>query len=100
MPAHAHELEKTKSQLAQEPAKNPNYRADDARKAIEFLRRTTVMTDYIVPRDVGNARDVDGARSLTRELVAKFGGLLEVWPTLVESARRLRAKGCRVSEPV
>jgi hypothetical protein len=79
---------------------SPSFWADDARKAIEFLRRTTLMTDYIVPRDVGNARDVDGARSLTRELVAKFGGLLEVWPTLVESARRLRAKGCRVSEPV
>jgi hypothetical protein len=79
---------------------SPSFWADDARKTIDLLRRSAARKDYMVPRDVGNARDVDGARRLTQELVAKFGTLLEAWPTLVESTKRLRAKGCRVSEPV
>ena len=40
------------------------------------------------------------ARRLTQELVAKFGELLEAWPTLVEATKRLRAAGRRLSDPV
>jgi hypothetical protein len=79
---------------------SPTFWADDARKAIAVLQRTATAHDYIVPWDLGNAGDVDSARRLAQELVRKFGELVEVWPTLVEAAARLRAKGCRVSEQV
>lgn len=78
----------------------PAYWAEDVRKTIEYLRRAAAGKDYVVPRDLGDALDVDAARLLTRELVEKFGELLEAWPVLVEAARQLRARGCRVSDPV
>jgi hypothetical protein len=79
---------------------SPAFWADDARKSIDWLRRSAAGQNYIVPRDVGETGDVDGTRRLARQLVAQFGSLLEAWPTLVEATRHLRANGCRVSEPV
>ena len=79
---------------------SPAFWADDVRRTIDALRKTATRSDYMVPRDLRNGRDVSSARRLTRALVSKFGELLEAWPTLVEAARRLRADGCRVSEPV
>ena len=78
----------------------PGYWAEDVRKTIEYLRLAAAGKDYVVPRDLGDALDVDAARLLTRELVAKYGELLEAWPALVEATRQLRARGCRVSDPV
>jgi FMN phosphatase YigB (HAD superfamily) len=51
-----------------------------------------------VPHDLGDALDVDAARLLSRDLMAKFGELLEAWPALVEATRQLRARGYRVSD--
>jgi hypothetical protein len=78
----------------------PAFWADDVRRTIDVLRRTATRPDYIVPRDVGIAGDVDSARHLAQELVGRFGELVDAWPTLVEATTRLRAKGCRLSEPV
>ena len=78
----------------------PGDWADDVRKTIEFLRLAAAGKDYVVPRDLGDALDVDAARLLTQELVAKYGELLEAWPALVEATRQLRTRGCRVSDPV
>jgi hypothetical protein len=79
---------------------SPAFWAEDARKAIDVLRRTAARSDYIVPRDLGNAGDLDSARRLAQELMGKFGELVEAWPALVEATSRLRANGCRVSERV
>jgi hypothetical protein len=79
---------------------SPAFWADDVRKTIDLLRRTATRSDYIVPRDLEKARDLDSARRLAQELVAKFGELVQAWPTLVEATGRLRANGCRVSERV
>jgi hypothetical protein len=76
----------------------PDFWADDVRGLIATLRGTTARRDYIVPSDLCRGRDLDGARDLTRELVWKYGELLNAWPALVKSARRLRARGCRVSD--
>ena len=43
---------------------------------------------------------MDEARTLTRQLVLKFGRLLEAWPDLVEAAKRLRANGRRLASCV
>ena len=87
------------TRLAEHGAR-PLYWAEDVRKTIEFIRRAAAGKDYVVPRDLLDAGDVDATRLLTRELVAKFGELLEAWPVLVEATRQLRARGCRVSVPV
>ena len=79
---------------------SPAFWADDVRRTIDALRGTVTKRDYIVPRELRNADDAKSARRITPQLVAKFGGLLEAWPALVEAARRLRMKGCRVSEPL
>ncbi len=79
---------------------SPTFWADDVRKTIDLLRRAAARKDYIVPRDLGSVRDAGTARHLSRELTAKFGEVVEAWPTLVEAATRLRAKGCRVSAPI
>ena len=78
----------------------PDFWADDVRRTIDALRKTATKSDYIVPRELRNADDANGARRLTPQLVSKFGGLLEAWPALVEAATCLRTNGCRVSEPL
>ncbi len=79
---------------------SPAFWADDVRRTIDALRKTVTKSDYIVPRELRNADDLNSTRRLTPRLVSKFGGLLEAWPALVEAARRLRTNGCRVSEPL
>jgi hypothetical protein len=67
---------------------------------IEVLSTATIATDYVVPIDLRHGRDVEEARRLSQELVAKFGELLEAWPTIVAAAGRLRANGCRLTDPI
>jgi len=81
-----------------EHGSRPGYWAEDVRKTIGFQRRAAAGKDYVVPHDLGDALDVDAARLLSRDLVAKFGELLEAWPALVEATRQLRARGYRVSD--
>jgi hypothetical protein len=87
-------------QRLREHAGAPGFWADDVKKTIETLRGTAANGDYIVPRDLSEGRDRHSALELARELVMKYGELLDAWPVLVESARRLKARDCRVSEPV
>jgi hypothetical protein len=83
-----------------EHAASPAFWADDVRKTIEWLRQAATRSDYIVPRDLGAVGDLDSDRRLAQELVARFGELLEDWPTLVEATARLRLAGVRVSEQI
>ena len=76
----------------------PAFWADDVRRMIATLRDASMRSDYIVPTDLREGRDAEETAGLTRELVARYGALLECWPALVESARHLRARECRISE--
>jgi len=79
---------------------SPRFWADDVKRMIELLSKGTSTEDYIVSRDLRHGHDAEEARRLSQELVARFGELLEAWPTLVAAARRLRANGCRLADPV
>jgi len=81
-------------------AASPDFWADDVRRMIDLMSRAPAAEDYLVPRDLRQGRDVGTARELGRELIGKFGELLEAWPALVAAATRVRAKGCRLSESV
>jgi len=78
----------------------PRFWADDVTRMIELLSKATSTEDYIVPRDLRHGLDVEKARRLSQELVGRFGELLEAWPTIVAAARRLRANGCRLTDPI
>jgi len=67
---------------------------------IELLSKATSTEDYLVPRDLRHGRDAEEARRLSQELVARFGELLEAWPAIAAAARRLRANGCRLTDPI
>jgi hypothetical protein len=79
---------------------SPRFWADDVKRMIELLSKGTSTEDYIVPRDLRHGHDAEEARRLSQELVARFGELLEAWPTIVAAARRLRANGCRLTDPI
>jgi hypothetical protein len=78
----------------------PRIWADDVKRMIQVLSTATIATDYVVPIDLRHGRDIEEARRFSQELVAKFGELLEAWPTIVAAAGRLRANGCRLTDPI
>ena len=81
-------------------AASPTFWADDVKRMIEALSKQTWTDDAIVPTDLRLGNDVDSARRLSQELVARFGELLEAWPAIVAAARRLRAGGCRLTTAI
>jgi hypothetical protein len=78
----------------------PDFWAEDVQRMIGVMSQATTAPDYLVPRDLLPWRGAEDARQLSQELVTKFGELLEAWPTIVASARRLHTNGLRVTEPV
>jgi hypothetical protein len=79
---------------------SPRFWADDVQRMIELLSQATRAEDYLVPRDLRREHAVEDVRRLTQDLVAQFGELLEAWPAIVAAARRLRANGCRLTNPL
>ena len=79
---------------------SPPFWADDVTQVTELMLKAATTEDYVVPRDLRHGRDVEQARRLSQQLVARFGELLEAWPTLVAAATRLRARGSRLTDPV
>jgi len=78
----------------------PGFWSDDVKRMIERISKATTAENYIVPRDLRQGRDAEEARRLSQELVAKFGELLAAWPAIVAAATRLRANGCRLTDPI
>lgn len=87
-------------QLLHEHDDRPAYWARDVHRQLGALRQAALRDDADVPVDLAEGRDPAAARGLTRRLVLRYGQLLEAWPALVDGARRLRARGVRVAEPV
>ena len=79
---------------------SPGFWADDVERMIERLSKAPNAEDYLVPRDLRLGQELEVARRLSRGLVARFGELLELWPTIIAAARRLRANGCRLTDPI
>lgn len=71
----------------------PDYWVDDIHKQVEALREAMTDPHYVVPLDLRLERDIEEARRLSQQLVWKFGQLLDGWPEMVETAKKLRAHG-------
>jgi hypothetical protein len=78
----------------------PTFWAEDVRRMIELLWRATSADASIVPHDLLDVGDAGAARRLSQELVGRFGELLAAWPTIVDAARRLRARDRRLTTPL
>ncbi len=78
---------------------SPQFWSEDVTQLIAVMMKATMREDYVVPRDL-RQYDNDDARQLSQRLVARFGELLEAWPTIVAAARRLRASGQRLTQPI
>jgi hypothetical protein len=78
----------------------PDFWAGDVKKRLAVLRETLPEEGQIVARDLTAGRSVKEARELMQRLVLKFGRLLAWWPEIVEAAKRLRARGRRLAQPV
>jgi hypothetical protein len=75
---------------------SPAFWAADVSRMLEVLMKAPGKEDFIVPRDLPD----EDARHLSRELVRRFGELLEAWPAITQASRRLRAQGIRLSDPI
>jgi hypothetical protein len=78
----------------------PSLWAEDVRRAVDHAAVTLVAENYGVPRGLEAGRSTNDARALLQRLIRRYGDLLEVWPTLVDKAKRLRARGHRLAQPV
>jgi hypothetical protein len=78
----------------------PPYWADDVLRLRDHLHDVLPRPEYVLPRDLGDGRDDEAVRALTRRLIGAYGGLLEAWPALEDAARALRGQGRRLAEPV
>jgi hypothetical protein len=76
----------------------PTYWADDIRKC-ELVLRTAMLDEHrdIIPKDLAADVGPNRARQMLQMLVCRYGELLECWPTLIASARRLREKGRKIA---
>jgi hypothetical protein len=84
------ELEERLTGPAQPP---PSFLAEDMRSLIALARRSALTP-------VDQLYAIAGGREPTQRLIAQFGRVLGWWPTMVEVARRMRAAGRRLAQPV
>jgi hypothetical protein len=79
---------------------SPRFWADDVKQVIDVMLKSMTTEDYVVPRDLCDVHDVERARRLSQQFIAKFGELLAAWPAIVAAAKRLRKKGSRVTDAI
>lgn len=67
--------------------------ARDAELAVQLARRKLLEPDSHLPRSLGLRLDHDARVERLRRVLARYGALMEAWPTLMASAAELRAAG-------
>jgi hypothetical protein len=78
----------------------PDYWANDLKDYLARMRLSFSNNEFVVPLDLRSRRRPEQARDLSRTLVLKFGKLLCEWPDIIDTARRLRARGERLATPI
>jgi len=65
----------------------PDYWVRDIATLIRHLEEALMRSRPILPREVVEVEDVMAARLRLRELVRRFGALLECWPDMVHLSK-------------
>ena len=76
----------------------PGYWADDVRRVLGVLAESLPSRECGQPWELAEVFGPDQARGRFQDLVRRFGRLLQEWPSLVEAAKRLRARGHRLGD--
>jgi len=80
------------NRLHQNGAK-PAYWAADVRSFVECTRRLVASGDHSVPADLERYYSRESAWDVLQSIMRQYGRLLQVWPELMNAARRLNASG-------
>lgn len=67
--------------------RRPPAWAEDVARHLELLQRSLGTPELFVPLELREAHPLPQARELARELVRRYGRLLEAWPELVATTR-------------
>ncbi len=74
--------------LAEHKAR-PRFWAEDVESLLETLVKLPTREDFCIPLDLKNGRNDEEVLTLARQLTDRFGGLLSVWPEMLEAAAHI-----------
>jgi hypothetical protein len=72
---------------------HPAFWVQDVKSYISQLRQSALTP-------VDHLYSLNGGRETTQHLLVQFGEVLKWWPTIIETAGRLRMEGYRLAQPV
>ncbi|MEX2303924.1 MAG: hypothetical protein WD733_23465 [Bryobacterales bacterium] len=87
-------------QTSEAPPAGQEFYARLRQKYADVLRRRVTEEDYLLPSDLAHLGDKKQVHGLSREIIRRFGQLLQAWPELHAAALRLRAKGVELAMPL
>jgi len=77
----------------------PGHILDDYLKYVDKLQEGILDRERIVPKDLLKHYSREQVMEAGRELVMRYGRLIEAWPAIVEAARSLRAESVDIAPP-
>jgi len=86
--------------LLDERGAAPDYWANDLKTYIGLLRQSLNNRELALPLELLPGRSLSEARALRQRLALTFGQMFSWWPTIMETARGLRAQGDRLAQPL
>jgi hypothetical protein len=75
----------------------PEFWAKDVKRFVGILRETLIKDLYLVPQDVAEGREPIEIRHQAQRLIYKFGELIYWWREIINGAKRLRERNCRLA---
>ncbi len=84
----------------QVPPADIEFYARLRKKYADILRERVTEEDYLLPSDLADAGDREQVQTLSRDIIRRFGQLLQAWPDIYAAALRLRSKGVELAPPL
>lgn len=79
------------------PPAEQEFYARYREKYAGILRERVTERDYLLPSDLQQIGGEEQVRALGREIIRRFGELLQAWPEMYAAALRLRARGVELA---
>jgi hypothetical protein len=79
------------------PPAGEQFYARHRRKYADILRERVTERDYLLPSDLQPVAADEEVYALGREIIRRFGELLQAWPELYSAAARLRERGVELA---
>lgn len=77
----------------------PDFWRSDVENLLRNARESLTEEDFDIPHDLKTGRTSAENRRFMQELFARYGQLLQEWPSIVEATRELSATGIRLAVP-